>query len=345
MQNQIHPVSALSSSELTSRLSSTDFSDCSVTVVGYGRMGQQFVKAMQVLGVQRICVCARSEKSLEGFTGRSGMTSVAGGFKNLHRKAGPSELAIVAVPIADLAAATMHLASLGFQRILVEKPVSLWSSEIERIADFCEERRIDATCGYNRVAYPSLQEALVRAAAEGGITSCTYTFTEFVNRLNLKSYTSNELARWGIANSLHVISMAGALIGRPETWSGYQTGSLPWHPAGRVFVGAGVTVNRIPFAYHADWGSTGRWSIEVHTAEASYRFCPLEKLSRKISPDSEWESVPIVAFAPEVKTGFVEQVAAMLDSSLRQHLPLITVRDAVSLTRFGESVFGYSSHD
>ena len=42
--------------------------------------------------------------------------------------------------------------------------------------------------------------------------------------------------------------------------------------------GCGKTTQDIPFTYHSDWNSAGRWSIEVFTNEGKYVLCPLEKL-------------------------------------------------------------------
>ncbi len=257
-------------------------------------------------------------------------------------RAHPEELGIIATPISLLIPAAQRLASLGFRRLLIEKPVSLWSREIEELADACEAQGVDAVCAYNRIAYPSFIEARARVAQEQGITSCTYAMTEMIKPDWSNRFTSDELARWGVANTLHVISLAHALIGMPQQWQGYRQGrAVAWHPTGSIFVGAGVSERGIPFSYHADWGSTGRWVVELHTAVSSYRFCPLETLQRRASAMAEWEPIPVATFAPEVKAGFVEQVAALLSEELRPHVPLVSLRQVAALTRFGENVFGY----
>ena len=340
--SQLEEGAAPSSAELSAAITATDFRRHSATVVGYGKMGTQYVNALRALGVGRICVSSRSEGPLAALQGQAGIETVAGGVERLERRPLPDELAIVATPTLSLVSVTERLVALGYRRLLIEKPVSLWSPQIERLADAVERDGVEAMCAYNRVAYPSLVEARQRAQEEGGITSCTYTFTEFIQRLNLSRYPEEELARWGIANSLHVVSMAHALIGMPSTWHGHRSGSLSWHPAGAVFVGSGLSEHGIPFAYHADWGSTGRWSVELHTSASSYRLCPLEQLFRRTTPTAEWEPVPVSAFAPEVKVGFVEQVAAMLHIELRGRLPLVSLRETASLTKFGEEIFGYT---
>ncbi len=329
--------------DLAAAIAATRFSDSAVTVIGYGNMGKRHVKALQALGVRSLRVCSRSAAPLEELKSRTPeVETFAGGIERFEYQAEPNELGIIATPTALLVAAAERLASMGFRRLLIEKPVSLWSMTIERLAETLKRQGVEAVCAYNRVAYPSFQEVARRAACEGGITSCAYTFTEIIGRDWSDHFPAEELARWGVANSLHVMSMAHGLIGLPATWSGHRSGALPWHPSGSVFVGSGISERGIPFAYHADWGSTGRWSVEVHTAASSYRLCPLEKVLRRMSPTSDWEEIPVAVFAPEAKAGFVEQLAAMLNQDIRQLVSLVSLREAVALTRYAEDVFGYA---
>jgi len=333
----------LSSAELAAAIAAVDYSTCAATVVGYGTMGKQYVNALRVLGVRRVRVCSRSAGTLQELQGVTGVETVAGGFERLGWHALPGELGIIATPTASLVAATERLVSVGFQHLLIEKPVSLWSGEIERLADALESQGVEACCAYNRVAYPSCHEVRTRTAQEGGITSCSYTFTEMIKPDWPQRFPHEELARWGVANSLHVMSMAHGLIGLPARWQGHRSGSLRWHPSGAVFVGSGISERGIPFAYHADWGSTGRWSVEIHTPVSSYRLCPLEKVFRRTSATAEWEEIPVTAFAPQVKAGIPEQVAALLNEELRELVPLVSLRTAAALTKYGEAVCGYPS--
>lgn len=330
-----------SSAELAEAIKAVDFSRCAVTIIGYGNMGRQHLKALLRLGVRRIRVCSLSAHPLEELDGLSGVETVAGGVEKLQCEPAPDELGVVATPTAMLAAAAELLASLGFRRLLVEKPVSLWSSDIVRLARLLEHQGVEAVCGYNRVAYPSFHEVRSRVSAEGGATSCAYTFTEMVKEDWAQRFSSETLARWGIANSIHVIAMAHGLIGLPNSWSGYRSGSLPWHPTGAAFTGSGISGQGIPFACHADWGSTGRWSVEIHTPASSYRLCPLEQVFRRASQSGEWEELSVTAFAPQVKAGVLEQVAATLNSDIHRLIPLVSLQGAAALTAYAEDLFGY----
>lgn len=326
---------------LASAISCADFSGCAATVVGYGNTGRQYVKALRALGVKQIRVCSRSDAPLAELRDIDGITTLAGGFLRIEGELIPGELGIVATPTLNLVASAEHLVACGYRKILIEKPVSLRADEIQRLADKLEKQGVDAACAYNRVAYPSFQEVRARTRQEGGITSCTYTFTEWFKPDWLDRFPPEELARWGISNSLHVMSMAHGLIGMPRIWSSHRAGSQAWHPTGAIFVGSGISEQGIPFAYHADWFSTGRWSVEVHTAISSYRLCPLEKAFRRTTALADWEEIPIATFAPGVKAGFVEQVAAMFCQDIRRRVPLISLQEAAALAGYGEEVFGY----
>lgn len=342
MAPTLAPPRAGSSTELVQAMASAEFAPCAVTIVGAGTMGAHFLAAARALGLRRLRFVSRSAERLAPFRHQPDLECVAGGIERFAAAPQPEELAVVATPTAVLGAAAERLASLGFRRLLIEKPVALRADEIERLAEKLEQLGVDAACAYNRIAYPSAQEVRARVEQEGGITSCTYTFTELIKPDWPQRFPAEELARWGIANSLHVMSMAHGFIGQPASWNGHRSGSLPWHPTGAVFVGSGVSARGIPFSYHADWGSTGRWSVEVHTRASSYRLCPLETLVRRVSAMGDWSAVPVDAFAPTVKAGIAEELAAMLSPQVRALVPLMSLRAAAALTRYGESVFGYA---
>lgn len=328
------PRAMLSSEQLAKRVRATSYQGARVTLIGCGAVGRQYLAALQALGVPAIRVCSRAKK-LE--------VTHPGGYQQFREKSQPGEVAIIATPIADLLPAAVHFRELGFTRFLIEKPMALRSDVLDAFARECVDDAIEVTCAYNRVAYPSVIEARARVAQEGGITSCAYSFTELLDRIDLKAHAAETLQRWGIANSLHVMSMAHGLIGLPKEWSTYRTGGkiLPWHPDGARFVGAGVSQLGIPFSYHADWGSAGRWSVEVHTAVSSYRLCPLERLFHKTASLEEWKEISVSSVCPDIKPGFLEQLAAVLNPEIRTLVPLVDLQTTQSLMRFGEDIFGY----
>lgn len=332
---------AFDSVALAEAIARTDFSGSSATVIGYGYVGKEYVKALRALGVGNIRVCSRSAAPLAELTESDNLESTSGGFETFECRPHDGELGIVATPVASLVPAAERLAELGFKKLLIEKPVALHSVEIERLAADLEKRDVMAACAYNRTAYPSFYEVRARTIAEGGITSCTYTFTEMIKPNWLERFAAEELAHWGIMNSSHVLSMAHGLIGPPSSFEGRVAGSLPWHPSGAVFVGSGLSERAVPYSYHADWGSAGRWSVEVHTAVSSYRLCPLEEVKRKTSALGDWEDIPVTTFAPSVKAGFAEQIAVNLGLAVEPAPISYSLVEAAALVRYAERVFDY----
>ena len=333
----------LTSADLACLIRKTSFKDCSVTLIGYGFMGRHYMRALSSLGVGNINVCSRSPVPLEEVKGIPGVHVSDGGVENVQAAISNSDLAIIATPSTTLVEMAEHLLKLGYKRLLIEKPVAFESAVIDGLAAMCKSHDVDAFVAFNRIAYPSFIEARSRVYNDGGISSCSYTITELVSDDWPKLYPPTELARWGISNTLHVVSMAHGLIGWPYEWNSICAGSMEWHKTGSVFVGSGISDKNIPFSYHGDWKSRGRWSIELHTVGTSYRFCPLETLCIKHDALADWEDLHLEVFDKTLKAGIAEQVAAALDSSIGRSLPLMTLRDAVSLAQYGENMFGYEA--
>jgi len=135
--------------------------------------------------------------------------------------------------------------------------------------------------------------------------------------------------------------MAHDLIGLPKEMQPYRFGKLKWHPSGDRFVGAGVTQENIPFSYHADWQSAGRWVIEVMTPQNAYRLIPLEQLYQCRKGSFNWELVETTSAFPELKQGIAEQTAIMLCPEMEQVIPLVTIDEAVEYTKLAEQIFRY----
>ena len=53
---------------------------------------------------------------------------------------------------------------------------------------------------------------------------------------------------------------------------------MEWHKSASIFSGSGISKKGIIFSYLADWGSAGRWNLELTTKNRRLYFSPLEKL-------------------------------------------------------------------
>ncbi|MCK5375199.1 MAG: Gfo/Idh/MocA family oxidoreductase [Alphaproteobacteria bacterium] len=320
-----------------------DFSDKKVLVIGAGWMAEQYCQALAQMGIRNVCVVSRSEKSVRICCKKFGFQPFHGGYEKCLPELGTFGLVIVATPVHELKPAAMRAVECGNKNILVEKPASLYSSELFEWAKQSDVLNARIRIAYNRLAYPNLWKLKELVQSEGGVTSCRYTFTELVHTINFNNNEPDVYQRWGISNSLHVISMAHELIGMPEEIRTFCFGELEWHPSGSCFVGGGYTHKNIPFSYHADWQSAGRWGIEVMTPQNAYRLIPLEQLYQCRKGSFNWELVETTSAFPELKQGIAEQTAIMLCPEMEQVIPLVTIAQAAEYTKLAEQIFGYTS--
>ena len=173
------------------------------------------------------------------------------------------------------------------------------------------------------------------------ISSCYFDFTEWTHKIIFDKYVPEVYQRWGISNSLHLISMAFELIGMPKKLKSFQNGNLDWHNAGSTFVGSGISESKIPFTYHANWKSSGRWIIEIMTNKGKYRLSPLEELHFCKIGTTNWKKIKLFYPFPSVKVGVSEEIASMLstESNVRTYMP--SIKQAISYNQTASKIFGY----
>ena len=321
-------------------IDSLDFRDKSALIIGGSEISKQYALGLTKLGIKDITVIAKNGNNISEFCESQNIKLLRGGFESQLSTVDQKDITIIAPPIPDTINATKMAIENNQKNILIEKPGSLYHKELESLSELFPE--IDIRVAYNRVVYPNFWKLRELVEKEGGITSCRFTFTERLGSMDFKKDKPDVYQRWGISNSLHVISMALELIGMPKEIHSYQYGNLEWHPAGSIFVGDGISEEGIPFSYHADWGSGGRWGVEVNTKENSYQLIPLEDLFACKRDTGTWNHVDFKKIFPDVKQGMIEEIAIMLDEGrkFRDYLP--STDKAAKYNKLAEKIFGYN---
>ncbi len=309
----------------------------SVLIIGSGYMAEQYSETLNKIGITDVTIIGNSKNKVETLGKKYDFDTLSGGFETNLPNIEKKDLVIVATPIELLVSAARFALKFGQKNILLEKPGSLYSEPLKSLENKCKGKKV--CLAYNRLFYPSFHKLLELIKNDGGITSCTFSFTEWTHKINLDSYPKSVLSRWGISNSLHVISMAMRLIGMPKTIKCFQKSSLSWHKTGSIFVGSGISNKNIPFSYHSDWNSAGRWGIDIMTRKNSYRLMPLEQLFRCKKGTTSWENIPIKTLIPHSKEGIAEEIFSMLDKESK--LNLITLKEGYSYIKLAEKIFNY----
>jgi predicted dehydrogenase len=316
-------------------LQSKNFQNKSIILIGTGPMAMEYAIALKKMGINDVTIISRTNKETTDFSSFN-FKIIHGGYQQHLPSLKKSDLVIIVTPIPQLLDAAKLAVSSGQTNILIEKPGSLYANDLLLFSKQLTNQKI--RIGYNRLFYPSFQK-LKSIINEEGISSCHFDFTDWVHTINFEKYPSDVYSRWGISNSLHVISMVMELIGMPKTFSAHHAGSLSWHPSGSVFSGSGMSENNVPFSYNADWESAGRWEIEIKTKNNSYRLVPIEELFVCHKKNVNWEKIPLDVSYPDVKPGIAEEISAMLSDE--KDFGLISLQKAFELNKLAEKIFNY----
>ena len=322
------------------QINTFDFRHRSVLLIGASWMAHQFARALKSFDIREVTVISRKETSAKQFHKEYGFNTLTGGFEENLPELPPFDLVIIATPVHVLLPAASCAIQYNQTNLLIEKPGSVYPEKLAQFKENGETQKV--RIGYNRLLYPNFHKLKELVKMEGGVSSCRYTFTEWLHSIDFEKDEPEAYERWGISNSLHVISMAHELIGFPCELSTFHKGHLSWHPSGSNFVGAGITEKKIPFSYQADWDSGGRWGIDVITKENVYRLIPLEDLYVCKKGGVLWEKVPFDLAFPDLKQGIAEEIAVMLDEELCEVAEMMTIDKAIRYNEMAEEIFGYS---
>ena len=327
--------------ENLTKINLLDFSKKSILIIGAGYIANQYANALSNLKIKDVTILGKTKKNLEKFEQYPNFKTISGGYESNLSKIEEKDLVIITTPIEELINTTKKVIEMNHNTILVEKPGSIFKKDLLNLKKLIKKQKI--RIGYNRFFYPSFHKLKLLSDNDGGITSCKFDFTEWLHTIEIEKLDNQICKRWGISNSLHVISMVLELIGMPKEMNSFQSGKLEWHPTGSIFVGSGISQKKIPFSYHANWGGGGRWGIEVVTKNNIYRLTPLEKLFVSKKDSIEWKEIPLQPAFSSVKEGIAEEVATMLNDKLNKKIGMITINDAIKFNEIAEKIFGYKN--
>jgi predicted dehydrogenase len=259
--------------------------DNSVLLVGSGFMAKEYLLVLSAMK-KKVIVVGRGNEKIELLEQEfPEFTFYSGGLdKYLKVHLTVPDFAINASSISQLGITTKQLILAGVKSILVEKPGDLLLKGLKEIEDLTQESNTQVFIAYNRRFYSSVQKLKEEVFIDGGIQSVHFEFTEWVHIIDRNKFDLEVLNKWIVSNSSHVIDTVFFLIGNPKNMQNIVMGQglIPWHKSGSVFIGMGVSDQNIPFSYHSNWCSAGRWSIEISTSKRRFYLKPMEKLAQQI---------------------------------------------------------------
>jgi predicted dehydrogenase len=299
-------------------------------LIGAGYMAEEYIKVLKEFSVN-LTVIGRGVDRAEDLKKRFELNVFSGGISYfLDTNPHLPEYAIIAVSCEELYLVTKLLINVGVKNILVEKPAGLNHVEITDLVKCAEFNQINVFVAYNRRFYNSVDLLKNQIEADGGALSAQFEFTEWIHTIDTIKFPSSVLSKFIIANSSHVLDTVFYLVGKPREFSFFVGGnSVDWHPSGSIFVGSGVSEKNVYFSYSSNWGSAGRWSIEILTSKCRYFLKPLEVLYYQ-----NIGSVEVVKFDGDYqidesfKPGLYKMVSAFIDEKVSSQLCTIGEHDS-----------------
>jgi predicted dehydrogenase len=291
-----------------------------ILLVGAGKMAIDYARVLTALDVRQI-VLGRGAASAEAFKAATGIEPSQGALADqLQALPRVPDTAIVTVNAMYLAEVTAQLVKAGVRRILVEKPAALDLAEMATLVSAVGDAEVYV--GYNRRFMASTLRAAEIVAADGGVLSVKFDFSEPSRRIAQIAKPQRELDTWFYGNSSHVIDLAFHFFGAPVALQGAVAGAVSWHPAAGMFAGHARNAQDAVMSWHANWLAPGRWGMEVMTAENRLIFQPLEKL--RVQSHRSFDEVAEVlddALDTAFKPGLMRQVRAFLYGEMADRLP------------------------
>ncbi len=306
-----------------------------VLLVGCGYMGEEYYKVLKAQGAATTII-GNSKEGAEKFKKNTGIEAMPGGIQNWlkHIDEIPDK-AILAVPMNALSANAIELISAGVHELLIEKPGGMNLEELKSVQESTSKHNAKVYVGYNRRFYSSVQRAKEIIEEDGGLTSFAFEFTEWASMVENSGNSKDILENWLLANSSHVIDLAFYLGGNPSRLSTYKSGTLPWHPSGSRYTGAGETEAGVLFSYQADWEAPGRWGVEFMTRKHRLILRPLETLKIQNINGIAIEEVNIDdTLDKEYKPGLYKQT----ESFLKGGMNLMTLQEHIERWKIFEEI-------
>ncbi|HBB52564.1 MAG TPA: myo-inositol 2-dehydrogenase [Legionellales bacterium] len=288
-------------------------------IIGAGPMAVDYTKVLKAMDIEPL-VIGRSLASCQEFENQTGVKAISGGIEKFLQDSS-IELsdypAIVASHEKNIGEVSKFLMAHGAKKLLVEKPGGFDVADILSVRDEAKKIQADVYVGYNRRFYQSVKKAQQIIAADGGVKSFHFEFTEWSHVISPLKKEEGVKEQWFLSNSTHLIDLAFYLGGKPQLLNAHVGGQLDWHPYGSIFVGAGQTEQGALFSYHSNWEAPGRWSLEVLTNLHRLIFKPLESLSIQNIGSVQIEAVELDnQLDKDFKPGLYQQVEAFLNDDV-----------------------------
>jgi len=220
--------------------------------------------------------------------------------------------------------------------ILVEKPVSLSSNDVEEIIELNKNYKTPIMVSMNRRFYSIFHKGLdYLKKSNKKINSIVIEAPERINDIRESTKFSDLVKKnWMFCNSIHCVDLIRFFGGDVEK---IETNS---DPNRLLYSAIGHCQNNIEFTYISNWKSPGSWSITLYADDVRITFNPLEKgviLKNNVKEEIEPSQEDI-----KFKPGFYDQLQYFLKNVVTENndlWPASNLEDHKKSIKLVEEIF------
>lgn len=295
-----------------------------IILLGTGSQAREYLKVLVHLELSSLSIVwGRSPEKLAALEADFGVATTSK-FEDLPTGA---EVVLINALASDvLFEFTTRAIASGVTRFLVEKPICLYSEQMEKLFSY---KNIDIGVALNRRHFPSIKKVKELISSGEFIPNlCFFDFTELSHLVVSGNYSNEEKSRWALVNSIHVFDSVKFMLGDFQ-WENkvvLRQEGLSWHPSGSAWVFQGKS-GKTPVVGVADWCAPGRWNIELNSENRKIKLSPMEVISYMDRGSFEWKIFETSDEAKGLKPGLLSLVTDVLKDSRERSISWAPLKD------------------
>jgi predicted dehydrogenase len=306
-----------------------------ILLIGAGKMGDLHLRAFKHTGLAEICgIVSRTEQSAQKLCANHNINYFSTDLNRAIDYLKPDGIVLAASHL-DNHSILNNLLKFKIP-ILIEKPVGIVLSEVEKTLKIVETEKIDIMVGVNRRFYSTVTQSLFSLEFGGGITGIHASFPDPKLPFELmKTYDQKVYDNWIMMNTIHGIDILRLFGGEVKNLTCY--GNKTNNISCIIEFQKGFTAT---LGLNENYGGMNNWKLLVEGHGMNANFNSLENLTinfdtgtsiefkeitSKIAPTRPGLHAQAKAFISLIETGFL----AYPGSDLKDHYKTLKLVDSI----------------
>ncbi len=278
-----------------------------ILLVGAGKMGDLHIRAFKQTGLAIVCgVVSRTEQSAQKLCLDHKISYYNTDLYSAIDYLKPDGIILAA---SHLENHSILNSLLNFKiPLLIEKPVGINLSEIEKTLRIIEEKKINTMVGVNRRFYSTVTQSLFSLEYGGGVTGIHASFPD--PRLPfelLKTYDQKVYDNWLMMNTIHGIDLLRLYGGEVKNVSCF--GSKPKNIICIIGFEKGLTAT---LGLNENYGGMNNWKLLVEGYGMNAVFNTLENLTINFDIGTSFKYKEITSKTAPTRPGLLAQANAFI---------------------------------